>query len=288
MTPALDLERLLARVAELELLLAGEKARADRLEAEKKAFETSVDRMMEAENARETFLSNCSHELRTPLTPIIGWARLLQTKPMNGEEVREVAQTIEREGRRLLDVVNSILAAAAISRDYERSLQVRPEDLQELIRRAVSRFPQERLKVEVDQAARRVTVYDQYVTEAIGYLVDNACKFAPGSPVAIRAAREDDEVVVTVRDWGPGVPEEKRDQIFLPFTQGESGNTRRYGGLGNGLYLAKQFIEAHGGHMYLEDTCTPGAAFTFSLPQRRPADWGDGRESQRTPEGLLV
>src|SRR4029453_17182930 len=106
------------------------------------------------------------------------------------------------------------------------------------------------------------------ILRVIAILLDNAVKWSPAdAAVRIDAYREDGQVVVAVSDTGPGVPADDRDRIFEWFTQADSGDTRPRGGIGLGLYVARQLARAHGGDLALAgDHADSGARFELRLP----------------------
>lgn len=259
---------------ELRELVRKEKKRAEELEGAKRSLEEAAERMRQLDRAREEFIANCSHELRTPLTPIIGWAEVLSRQVRPPEETQELAATIAAQGKRLLAVVDSLLKVAAIRRDFKRRVEPEDVDLEAVLREseAMAASRGRSTEVSVEEQAARVDSERAFLIEVMGFLVDNALKFTPDqSPITLRATREGPEVIVEVVDRGPGLPDD-REAIFEAFRQGDASSTRAHGGLGLGLYLSKQFVEAHGGRIWAEDTPRGGATFGFSIPQRRASD----------------
>src|SRR5690606_6560098 len=144
----------------------------------------------------------------------------------------------------LVDLSRITLGRIALSR--------RPTDLGALVRGVVEREGAEaaaRIRVTAS-GALEISVDPQRVEQAVMRLIDNASRFAPdGSPVDVTVAERDSEVVVSVRDRGIGIPPDRRGRIFDPFVRAHAGTTWDYGGLGVGLFLAREIAARHGGSL---------------------------------------
>lgn len=269
------LNQALAYASDVRDLYQAEKARADELEAAKRSLEVAAERMRGAERSREEFIANCSHELKTPLTPIIGWARILQSREVSQDEVREFAATIERQGRDLLRVVESLLRVASIQRNYERTAKPVQVDVVRLLTNAAvaGRAAGRIVEIAVEPGAEWVMADESDLGEVLLHLVENALEFTPdGSRLELSARRMERELRLSVADHGPGVPEADRERIFGGFEQGDASSTREHGGLGIGLYVCREVVDAHGGRIWVEDTPGGGATFICGIPQRRESD----------------
>jgi hypothetical protein len=106
------------------------------------------------------------------------------------------------------------------------------------------------------------------IEQVLTNLISNAIKYAAGQPIQVSAARDGDMAVVQVRDRGPGVPEDQLSRIFERFERAAS--KRHYGGMGLGLYVARQIVEAHGGTIAAANAIDGGACFTVWLPLAPP------------------
>lgn len=259
---------------ELKGLYELEKKRADQLELAKKALEIAAQKTREAERLREEFVANCSHELRTPLTPIIGWAGHLSTKEVSEEDVKQFAGTIHRQAKHLLKVVDSLLRVATIQRSPERSLSLDSVEISRAFERVTTTRESGRdFEIKVATEASSLVTEPVYFHEIVSHLIDNALKFSPpASPIQLEALRVDHEMTFSVIDRGPGVPASKREDVFSAFTQGNGGSTREHGGLGVGLYICRELVDALGGRIWVDETPGGGATFRFALPQRRTTD----------------
>jgi PAS domain S-box-containing protein len=249
------------------------------------AARKAVDRM------KTEFISTVSHELRTPLTSIRGSLALLLGPFGTGlsGEARPLVEMAHRNAERLIMLVNDILD---IERIEGRRLEFafRPLDLVALVREAID--ANQSFAAERGVAIRLGSAPDSLVVSAdagrllqvMANLLSNAAKFSgAGAGVAVEVNRERDAARVTVRDAGPGVPEEFRARIFQKFAQADSADTRRQGGTGLGLSISKAIVERHGGRIGYRSR--PGdTSFFFTLPLATGTD-SAGREA---PAGMGV
>ncbi len=207
-----------------------------------------------------------AHELKTPLTSVRGLAQLLSGFDLGEERRRSVAGMVARESARLAEMVETLLDLERIKlRDFRRFSSL--VDLPELVReRAVLlalggereiRFSGEPGLVVRGDAALLVRVVDN--------LVGNALKFAPGEPVDVAVGPAGGEsVCLTVRDRGPGIPPDEREEIFRRFARG--GSAAAVPGLGLGLALVAETVRWHGGRIDVEAPGSGGSLFRVTLP----------------------
>jgi PAS domain S-box-containing protein len=229
----------------------------------------------EAIAARDEFLSIASHELRTPLTPLqIQLQRLLrdgEREPLgvlSPERVRTSLRKSERQVQRLGALIDNLLDVSRITRGRLR-LQLEEVDLAELVRDVVGRFGDEIARstslVEVDAEPPVRGRWDRLrLEQVVTNLLANALKYGEGKPIEIRVRAHDRVARLTMRDHGIGVPLERQSQIFNRFERAVSART--YGGLGLGLYIAKQILDAHGGSIGVASRPGEGSVFTVELP----------------------
>lgn len=222
----------------------------------------NLDRMKSA------LLGTVSHELRTPLASIKGFATTLLAQDVQWDAAaqREFVQIISQEADRLAVLVNNLLD---LSRLEGGALQLRREahPLEAVIRETMaqeSRRLEARLHLNLPPDLPTVWIDRPRMETVLRNLLENAAKYSPiEAGVEVSAHKQDGQVVVRVRDYGPGVPTEQRQRVFDRFYQGE--DDRRISGTGLGLAISKGFVEAHGGRIWVEDA-GPGALFAFSLP----------------------
>jgi signal transduction histidine kinase len=235
--------------------------RARMYESERRATE----RLRELDRLKSEFVATVSHELRTPLTAIVGFALTLRDRwPEFPPELRrEFLERLGDNARTLEHLITHLLDFGRLERG-EFEIQPFDHDLSELIPRIVGNLVHElsehRVVTDVEPGLRlRV---DRYAFERIlGNLLSNAGKFsARGTTVEVKARRDGPQVAVSVRDQGPGIPEEAMTHIFELFYRG-SAATR---GTGIGLAVVKDLVDLHEGSVEVRN-CGPGAEFTVRL-----------------------
>jgi signal transduction histidine kinase len=233
----------------------------------------ALDRM------KTDFLNAISHELRTPLAPILGYTEILLgggmgTLPANA--TRGV-QAIADSGKRLLNLIESLLAFIRLDQGA-MALKREPTNVSALLLGVADAFharAAERkltLQVATPDGLPSVSADPQELTMALNHLLDNAIKFTPaGGTITARARQATGEdgqpgVEIMVEDTGIGIPSDQHEKIFERFYQADSSLTRQYGGVGIGLAVVKQTIEAHGSHVTVESEPSKGSTFRFTLP----------------------
>jgi PAS domain S-box-containing protein len=235
-----------------------------------------VTAQQEAERMKKEFTSTLSHELRTPLTSIIGSLQLINSGVMGevDKEVGELTLVAERNGQRLLDLINDILDVEKIE---SGKLTLAPEvtSVDELIRESIvlNKAFGERFKVRFQAGGhnvpeRRVRVDRKRLLQVMTNLLSNAAKFSPeGGVVEISAEDTGPNVRIAVHDRGAGVPDAFRTRIFGRFTQADSTATRQKGGSGLGLAICKRLVELMEGQIGFQDRAGGGTTFWFELPR---------------------
>ncbi len=229
-------------------------------------------RAEEANRLKDEFLGTLSHELRTPLNAILGWASLLRggLDPSRHAHAHEV---IERNARLQAQVVNDLLDVASLLRGQVRlrlDSSVRPMDALQRALEAVRPSAENRGVRTTASGDPAVAVRADAVRlqQVFWNLLANAVKFTPrGGSVDATVRAEGDTVVVEVRDTGVGIPLDFLPHVFERFRQAEVGTTRRHPGMGLGLTIVRQLVEAHGGTVSVSsDGPDQGATFAVRLP----------------------
>jgi signal transduction histidine kinase len=231
-------------------------------------LQAALERAEQAEVVRSLFVQNVSHELRTPLTVILAGAGLIPRTP-EPERLASIAASIEKQGKRLLLLIERLLEVASL--DEERpSVPVVPIEVRGLL--ALVADPARaagRDVVIVVRGDAPLVGSQQRLASALSHLVDNAVKFTPPTTQLRMLARVDDgadEWVIEVSDDGPGIPESIRDRMWEPFVQADGSAVRVHGGLGVGLYLCRRLVEWHGGRVEAEETPGGGLTVVIRLP----------------------
>ena len=230
----------------------------------------------EAQKSKAVFVAKVSHEFRTPLNMIIGLIDLLvETPEVYGEALPpalfEDLTIVHRSCEHLASMVNDVLdlsqaEAGRLSLRQERvSLAGIIDDAVAVVGTLVER---KGLAMVVSVSPDLPLVYcdPTRIRQVILNLVSNAARFTERGSITIRAAQQDEWITVSVTDTGPGIAPEDATRIFEPFCQGIRGPRRDQGGSGLGLTISKQFIELHGGRIWLESQSGQGATFAFRIP----------------------
>jgi signal transduction histidine kinase len=253
---------------------AEEAAERQRLLTEKE--QEVVRRLQETDRLKTDLINTVSHELRSPLTTIVGVFGILRVRRdrVSPEERDELVAMGIHQSERLHRMIEQLLLAARFEQaDGVASLEeARVElDAAELVRQAGAearaRHHDRQIAIETN-GALPVRVAQDAVVQVLGNLLDNACKYSPdGEPVRLLGTREGAEAVLAVEDTGPGIPEAERQRIFDRFTQLERHIQRRAGGVGLGLYIARQLARSQDGDLLVVDpTGGRGARFELHLP----------------------
>ncbi|MEV4291822.1 ATP-binding protein [Nonomuraea bangladeshensis] len=212
-----------------------------------------VTRAKELEEAKDLFLATTSHELRTPITIVRGFASTLDARwdKLGDVERRAAVHTIAERARSLGQLMDHLLLGARAGAD-ELKVRIEEFDLAERIHAATLGLPvlSDRHRVEVAIGDGLPCVLgDALATDIVlGQLLENAFKYSPkGGLIRVEAWPEDDDVVVVVDDEGVGIAAPDRERIFERFVQVDSGDRRRFGGVGLGLYIVRSLARAQGG-----------------------------------------
>jgi len=237
----------------------------------------------DAIRVRDEFLSIASHELKTPLTPLQLQLHTLALKVQeqtDGEALRAWLQkrlgALARQGARLERVVDALLDISRIM-GGPPELQLEPVDLSEIVR-DVERQLAESGQLEPSGCELRVNVHGAPVVgrwdrvrveKVLSNLLQNALKYGAGKPVTVTAYAAGAVAILQVADQGIGIPGEDQERIFGRFERAVSG--RHYGGLGLGLFIARQMVEALGGTITVASEVGRGATFTVCLPLAGPS-----------------
>ncbi len=233
----------------------------------KKAAET-------ANRAKSGFIANMSHELRTPLNSVIGFSDLLLEGAfgtLNGKQAKYV-NNILTSGKHLLEIINNLLDISKLETG-ESSLDYKELDLipfVEEVRTSIRPLASSKniaIEIDFDPALETIRADPAKLKQVLYNLLSNAIKFTPeGGKVSVDTCKKDGVAEIKVTDKGIGIPVESHKKIFQPFVQGDSFSSKEYGGVGLGLYIVKNFVELHGGEVWVSSKPGKGSTFTFTLP----------------------
>ena len=228
-----------------------------------------------ASQHKSQFVANMSHELRTPLAAILGYAELMQEgfyEPQ-GPKSLDALTRIRSNGKHLLGLINTVLDIAKIeSGQFTLSMADYAMDgVIETVRVATEALAHNKrlaLKTEVAASLPIGLGDEQRLTQVLLNLVGNAIKFTDTGEVRITARSENAHFIVCVADTGPGIAPDQLTRVFEQFHQVDSSSTKKKGGTGLGLTIAKQIVEMHGGRIWVESEPGRGASFLLQLPVR--------------------
>jgi GAF domain-containing protein len=224
---------------------------------------------------KSQFLANMSHELRTPLNAILGYTELIQDGIYGDTpaKISEVLERVNQSGRHLLGLINAVLDLSKIEAG-QLTLALADYSMADVVQLAVSSV--ESLAAEKNLTLRVEVAPDlpvgrgdeRRISQVLLNLVGNAIKFTDVGEVRVSAAASDGQLVVSVKDTGPGIAPAEQERIFEEFQQVDASSTRAKGGTGLGLAIAQHIVELHGGRIRVDSTPGAGSTFTFSLPLR--------------------
>jgi PAS domain S-box-containing protein len=227
----------------------------------------------ELEEAKDLFLATTSHELRTPITVVQGFASTLASRwdKLTDAERRSAVQTIAERAGSLARLVEQLLLGSRAGAD-QLTVTNGPFDVAELLRGAAVAFRplSERHTLTADIPADLPRAHgDMTATDVIvGQLLENAFKYSPdGGAVVVRARPAGKWIEVTVEDEGIGIALGDHERIFERFVQGETGDRRRFGGIGLGLYIVRQLARAQGGEVVASSRPSGGTRMRLTLRQ---------------------
>jgi two-component system, OmpR family, sensor kinase len=245
--------------------------------------EQAVARQLrESERLKENLLASVSHELRTPLSGVLGAiATLEQRSHLLSPELRhELVAIAARQGKRLKELIEELLLAATLEQIPGQRVPPRAVDAAELAQQAFGAAmlanPGQTISLSLN-GVLPVRAAPEAILQALTNLLDNAAKYSPeGVPIRLEASRAGDHAVIAVEDAGPGVPASERERIFERFMRldDERRGSARGGGVGLGLYVARQLARAQGGALELGDPvgAARGARFELRLPLARESE----------------
>jgi len=231
---------------------------------------------LSADRAKSEFLGVMSHELRTPLNGILGFADIILEEGHISPDVRDKINIIQSSGQSLLRILEDILEFTRVEGGGLK-LQTIPFSLSELAWKAIrlveTGAKEKNLQLFVllrENVPCTVLGDPERIQQVLLNLLRNAVKFTDTGTVTLRvslASQEGDyfRIHFEVEDTGAGIPENEREKIFLPFTQGDSSLSRKYDGIGMGLTIANRLLEKMGSSISLESQVGKGSIFSFDL-----------------------
>lgn len=242
----------------------------------------------EAEEAKTRFLSTISHEMRTPLNAIVGFLDLLPKE--RDENLRaEYVSIAQRGAGELLALIERLIQAAALTGAETVYHDIREVELTPFLKRIADRYTQPAARkgitvaFVVDDSLKTAALDASRVEAILEILVGNAIKFSNGGTIRLRARRKEGEGLrLEVADEGIGIPESQQARVFDSFFQVDQGQTRKYGGVGMGLFVARELCDLAGARLEVRSEEARGSVFSVILTDRVDGE-GSVTENKASP-----
>ncbi|SFE96535.1 ATP-binding response regulator [Sunxiuqinia elliptica] len=262
-----SIDRALNEAEEKRILAEAQEA----LKQQNKELRIAKQKAEESDHLKSVFLSNMSHEVRTPMNGIVGFSELLIRSDDPIKQAKYV-RTIQNSCEQLMHIINSIVDISLIEANqvFVNKTEVELEHIFNYVNSILQEdFERKRIhlkQLEIPENCCELTTDASKLTQILTNLISNGLKFTSQGFVEYGVRRQNGTLHFHVRDTGIGIPEEKHPVIFERFRQVEEGNTRKYGGSGLGLSIAKSFVEALDGQIWLQSKPGEGSTFFFSIP----------------------
>jgi signal transduction histidine kinase len=227
--------------------------------------------LIDARRVKDEFLANISHELRTPLTAVMGYLALMEeglAGPVTAEQRKTLAQ-VKTASQHLLDLIGDLLELTTLKRGgleaVTSAFDVR-DPLHDAVSATRGRPDTVALRVDEPDTAMLMVSDRRKIAKLLGVLLSNAYKFTPAGEIRLSVAVRNDHVIYRVEDTGIGIADDMQQLVFEEFRQVDGSSTRRYGGSGLGLALARRLARLLGGEIFLESQPGEGSVFRVELP----------------------
>lgn len=278
-------------IAEIETAKIHAAELSAELEAQNIELENNLENVYSATKIKSEFVANMSHELLTPMNAILGMTSLLQKTQLTPQQ-QEFVATIHQSGGILLQMINDILDFSKLEAG-QLQLTSQPLDLRQCIEESMDMVAVDAVRKEIDLAYQIDSSTPTYIfgdyarlRQVIVNLLANAVKFTEHGEILLSVSSVDlgnwsvadtqtegqlcptqryEEIQVTIKDTGIGIPEDKINQLFRSFSQLDGSNVREYGGMGLGLAICQRLIQLMNGRLWVESQLGMGSTFGFTI-----------------------
>ncbi len=229
----------------------------------------NLEAQHELTRMQDEFISTISHELRTPLGFIKGYVTTLlrEDTTWDADRREEFLNIIDDEADRLRELIDNLLDSSRLE-SGTLSMTLEPTKIAPVLRASVHRIkganPDIVIEMDIPEDLPMLQVDSTRIAQVIDNFLNNASKYAAGSSVTVTAKKANENLRISVRDQGPGIPPEHTPHLFERFYRVPSSSTTR--GTGLGLYISRKIVEAHGGEIGVESKMGEGTKFYFDLP----------------------
>ena len=234
----------------------------------------NITRLEQLENMRREFVANVSHELKTPITAIKGFVETLQTGALKDlTTAPRFLEIIARNANRLETIIDDLLALSRIEQGEDTGqIALTPENITAVLRTAITacalKASEKEITITLDAPETLFAdVNADLLEQAVANLLDNALKYSgQRSAIQVQGLQRDQQIIITVKDRGCGIPAEHLPRLFERFYRVDKARSRNLGGTGLGLAIVKHIIQAHQGTVTVESAVGEGSVFTISVP----------------------
>lgn len=232
------------------------------------AFNNLLDRVAESFEKQRSFIDSASHEIRNPLTIIIGESEYILERPRTKEEYVNSLKVITEEADRLNKLVNNLLQLSGIS-SKQSTLAMHPISIKKVLNSCLEKlnYLNEDYKIHFDDEVGNDFLINgnaHLLETSFMNLIENGCKFSYNKPVYITLQANKEEIIVTIRDEGIGIPAEDIPKLIQPFHRAH--NARKIDGVGIGIPLTSKIMELHRGTMEFHSEINKGTEVIITLP----------------------
>lgn len=234
------------------------KKNIDEMKEEKQKLELAVNKLEISRKQQKQFIGNVTHEFKTPLTVIKAYADLMEMYPSDGELMKEGNENINKEIRRLSDMVEKVLTLSSLEK-YDFLFKREPVDISDILMEVClgmkGKVQKYGLRLHTDLEHHIIFADKESLTQVFINLIDNAIKYNhEGGEIWVECSVKENGVRILVKDTGIGIPLDSREKIFEPFYTVNKDRSTKSGGTGLGLSLVKELVERQGGTIVLLDT----------------------------------